>query len=95
MWCWGSAVFKKPLLVSFLYNATLILDSKALHFIITLQRQIQAILFPSPDDSKIIKVASSSLGPKRFFKCEDDTGQAVPVPDRPEDSVPKPATNIT
>lgn len=45
----------------------------------------------SPDDAKIIKVASSSLSAKRFFKGENNTGHTIPVPDRPEDTVSKPA----
>lgn len=49
----------------------------------------------SPNDAKIIKVASSSLSSKRFFKGENNTGYTVPVPDRPKDAVPKPAENIT
>lgn len=51
------------------------------------------VFLSSPDDAKIIKVASSTLGAKGFLKGEDDTGHAVPVPDRPKDSVSKPAVN--
>lgn len=50
-------------------------------------------LSPSPNDAKIIKVASSALGAKGFFKAQDDTAYTVSVPDRPKDSVSKPAEN--
>ena len=76
----------------FLDNFTLNLGTIAFNFTITLWRQTLGILFPSPDDTKIIKVTSSSLSAEWFFKGEDNTGHAVPVPDRPEDPVPKPAT---
>lgn len=50
----------------------------------------------SPDDAKVIKVASSPLCAEWFFKGEDNTGHVVPVPDWSKDSVPKPAgANIT
>lgn len=50
-------------------------------------------MFLSPNDAKIIKVASSSLSAKRFLKGEDNTGHTVPVPDGPKDAVSKPAEN--
>lgn len=50
-------------------------------------------MFLLPNDAKIIKVASSPLSAKRFFKGEDNTGHTVPVPDGPKDAVSKSAEN--
>lgn len=49
----------------------------------------------SPDDAKIVEVSSSALSAEWLFKGENDAGDTVSVPDRPKDSVPKPAQNAT
>lgn len=46
-----------------------------------------------PDNTKVIKVSSSPISSKGFFKSENDAGHTVPIPDRAENSVPKPGGN--
>lgn len=50
--------------------------------------------FSSPYDAEIVKVPSSSLSAEGLFEGQHHTGHTVPVPDRPKDTVPKPATQI-
>ncbi len=77
-------------LCSSIYIFTLNLGTNTLNF----NHFRDSCVFSSPDDAKIIKVASSSLSAKRFFKGENDTGHTVSVPDRPEDAITKPAMNM-
>ena len=45
------------------------------------------ILHDVPDYAKLIKVAASALSPERFLEGDDDGGNVVSVPGRPEQAV--------
>lgn len=44
----------------------------------------------SPNDPKVIKVSSTTLGAKRLLEGENHRGHAVPVPRGSKDAISKP-----
>ena len=47
----------------------------------------------APDNAKVIEVASTTLGAKRFFERDHHAGNVVPIPDGTKNTISKPAAH--